>query len=334
MVDINLLEEEEENREERPPEESFAQTVNLDLDETAEEEKVELFPREPLATSSAYPRETMASSAYNRPPGMSANAGASRNKAYLLVAVLILFALAAVWIMISTGRKPQSKIAENLGGDTTAVGEQGIDEPLETEATVDSGLAEATTEPPTTMETAPLPGVREAPAPGMESMFASTRIGGYTVSALGQAFDDGTGFSLISYSGSNNSFMVQFIASSSSAVSEVTEAMRRNASPEELRTVSTDGSAVLVLGRVSDRAGAMGPAGTQRMGFSNFLRAQKLAADGGLRVKSSEASQAYPSDGTTHTPVQANFSGDRLPLSISQRCCRRRSQHRHDQNHC
>jgi hypothetical protein len=106
--------------------------------------------------------------------------------------------------------------------------------------------------------------------------------------------------------------MVQFSAASSAAISTVTEAMRRNASPEELRTVSTDGSAVLVLGRVSERAGEMGPAGMQRMSFSEFSAwLKKLAADRGLRVKSFEASQSYPSDGATHTPVQANFTGDK-----------------------
>jgi hypothetical protein len=251
---------------------------------------------------------------------MSANAGASRNKAYLLVAVLILFALAAVWIMISTGRKPQTNIAENLG-DTTAVGEQEIDEPLATETPIDSSLTGTTTpetvDPPPTVteETTPMPGVRETPPLNMRPVFASTRIGGYTVSALGQALSNGGGFSLISYSGNNNSFMVQFSASSSSAISAITESMRRNASPEELRTVSTDGSAVLVLGRVNERAGEMGPAGMQRMGFNEFSSwLKKLAADRGLRVKSFEASQAYPSDGTTHTPVQANFSGDKTAV--------------------
>ena len=323
MVDINLMGDEEENREERQPEESFAQTVNLDLGETSEEEKVDLFSREEQPVST-YPRET-AASAYNRPPVMGANAGASRNKAYLLVAVLILFALAAVWIMISTGRKPQTNIAENpngssLGGDTTVV-EPEIDEPLATETPIDTGFAGTTTpetnvQPPTTtVEKTPMPGVRETAPLGMRGMFASTRIGGYTVSALGQAFNGGDGFSLISYSGNNNSFMVQFSAPSSSAISAVTEAMRRNASPEELRTVSTDGSAVLVLGRVSERAGEMGPAGMQRMGFTEFSAwLKRLAADRGLGVKSFEASQAYPSDGTTHTPVQANFSGDKTAV--------------------
>jgi hypothetical protein len=160
-----------------------------------------------------------------------------------------------------------------------------------------------------------MPETRETPSLEMRGMFASTRIGGYTVNALGQAFNEGDGFSLISYSGNNNSFMVQFSASSSSTISAITEAMRRNASPEELRTVSTDGSAVLVLGRVSERAGEMGPAGMQRMSFAEFSAwLKKLAENRGLRVKSFEASQAYPSDGTTHTPVQANFSGDKAAV--------------------
>jgi hypothetical protein len=149
--------------------------------------------------------------------------------------------------------------------------------------------------------------------PMASSTFASTRIGAYTVGALGQAFG-GSDFALISFSGNNNSFMVQFPPSSAAAVTDLTEAMKRNASPEDIRTVSkgNESSNALVLGRVSERAGMMGPQGQQRMSFTAFSAwLKKLGEDNGLTRKLFDVSQAYASDGTTRTPVQANFSGER-----------------------
>jgi hypothetical protein len=90
--------------------------------------------------------------------------------------------------------------------------------------------------------------------------------------------------------------------------------MRRNASPEDIRTVSkgNGSSNALVLGRVSERAAMMGPQGQQRMSFTAFSAwLKKLAADNGLSTKLFDVSQGYSSDGTSRTPVQANFSGDR-----------------------
>jgi hypothetical protein len=322
MVDINLLGE-EEDRQERQPEESLAQTVNLDLGDFAEEEKVEAFPREPM--SSAYPREPMGG-AYARPPAMSAPSGSSRNKAYLLVATLILAALVAVLLLIQGGAdKSQPDLGEFAGIDTTASGMgTGTETPIDTTMMTTAGTQPAPgntvamtpestiTQPePTTTERNPEPVTSTFPM--ARSMFSSTRIGAYTVGALGQAFGSGNDFSLISFSGNNNSFLVQFPTPSSAALTDITEAMKRNASPEDIRTVSKgDGSNnVLVLGRVSERAGMMGSQGQQRMSFTAFSPwLKKLGADHGLTLKLFDASQAYSSDGTTRTPVQANFSGD------------------------
>jgi hypothetical protein len=149
-------------------------------------------------------------------------------------------------------------------------------------------------------------------------MFSSTRIGAYTIGALGQSFSGGNDFSLLSYSGNNNSFLVQFVSPSAEAIDQATQAMQSNASPEELRTVSklpADGGAmsnVLVLGRVSERAAMMGPQGQQRLGFTEFSAwFKKLGADRGLRLNLYEVGKTYPGDGAARTPVQANFAGDK-----------------------
>jgi HAMP domain-containing protein len=327
MVDINLMGD-EENREEIQPEESLAQTVNLDLGDYAEEEKTEVFPREPMPGAYS-PREPMGN-AYPRPSPMSAPAsGSSRNMAYLLVAILILLALVAVYLMIPRGaNKPQPNVGELAQNDSLSETANRIETPIDTTMMAGGGtpsgagnLANTTTEPvqppiasqPPTSTTA---NTESAPAnfPMASSTFASTRIGAYTVGALGQAFG-GADFSLISFSGNNNSFLVQFPPSSASSVTDITEAMKRNASPEDIRTVSKGNgtSNALVLGRVSERAAMMGPqGGQQRMSYTAFSTwVKKLAADNGLTTKLFDGSQAYSSGGTTRTPVQANFSGDR-----------------------
>lgn len=328
MVDINLMGE-EEYREERQPEESLAQTVNLDLGETAEEERAEAFPRETMP-GGGYAREPMAS-AYARPPAMSTPSGSSRNKAYLLVATLILAALVAVYLMIpGSADKAQPELGEFADIDTTS--SAGLEAPIDTGLAMgpvtqpESGMPPATTtepalqpeQPPATAEnTERAPSTFSAPP----SMFSSTRVGGYTVGALGQAFGSAD-FSLISFSGNNNSFLVQFPAASSGAVAEITEAMKRNASPEDLRTVSklpgSEGnglSSVLVLGRVNERAAMMGPQSQQRMSLTAFSAwLKKLGADLGLTSRLFDVSQAYATDGTTRTPVQANFTGDKASV--------------------
>ncbi len=323
MVDINLMGD-EENREESQPEESLAQTVNLDLGEYAEEEKAEAFPREPM--SGTYPREPMGN-AYARPSPMSAPAaGSSRNMAYLLAAILILLALVAVSLMITSGTdKSQSDVGELAQIDSLGETAAGSETPIDTTMMAGSGtpsetgnVAETMPQPSTTQPEPPVAipentESRPSTFPMASSTFASTRIGAYTVGALGQAFG-GADFALISFSGNNNSFLVQFPPSSASAVADITEAMRRNASPEDIRTVSkgNESSNALVLGRVSERAATMGPQGQQRMGFTAFsVWLKKLGADNGLAVKLFDVSQAYSSDGTARTPVQANFSGDR-----------------------
>lgn len=313
MVDINLMGD-EENREESQPEESLAQTVNLDLGDYAEEEKAEAFPREPMP--GAYPREPMGS-AYPRPSAMSApSGGSSRNMAYLLVGILILLALVAVYLMIPSGAdKTPPEIGELTEIDTLGQSLTGAESAIDTISETENLAATA----PSTTQPEPAATVPEntesAPAnfPMASSTFASTRIGAYTVGALGQAFG-GADFSLISFSGNNNSFLVQFPPASAAAVADLTEAMKRNASPEDIRTVSkgNESSNALVLGRVSERAAMMGPQGQQRMSYTAFSAwVKKLAADNGLSTKLFDASQAYASDGTTRTPVQANFSGER-----------------------
>jgi hypothetical protein len=321
MVDINLMGD-EENREESQPEESLAQTVNLDLGEYAEEEKVETFPREPMA--GAYPREPMGS-AYARPSPMSAPAaGSSRNMAYLLVAILILLALVAVYLMIPRGAdKSQPDVGELTQIDSLGEAGTGIETPIDTTMMAGTGaqsdtgdLATVTPQPSTTEPPVSTPERAESTPstfPMASSTFASTRIGAYTVGALGQAFG-GADFALISFSGNNNSFLVQFPPSSAAAVTDITEAMRRNASPEDIRTVSkgNGSSNALVLGRVSERAAMMGPQGQQRMSFTAFSAwLKKLGEDNGLTRSLFDVSQPYSSDGTTRTPVQANFSGER-----------------------
>ncbi|MDZ7291283.1 MAG: hypothetical protein ONB44_18375 [candidate division KSB1 bacterium] len=317
MVDINLLGE-EEKIEEQQPEESFAQTVNLDLGETVEEEKTAPFPREPLGAT--YPRETMPGS-YSRKPSMSAPPSSSRNKAYLLVAFLILAALVAVYLMIPRAGKKQLPVPvltdttetelPSAGGEF-ASGSQTEQPGTETPATGLGQPQPAQPEPTTAVE--PMPSL----SPVMRSMLASTRIGAYTVGALGQSFSGDNDFSLISFSGNNNTFLVQFWASSAAAVSEITQAMQRNASPEELRTVSKEGGSLnnlLVLGRVSERAGLMGPQGQRYMSFNEFSNwFKKLGSEQGLRLKLFDIGQAYVGEGGTHTPVQANFSGDKASV--------------------
>lgn len=308
MVDINLMGD-EENREERRPDDSFAQTVNLDLGETADDEQAAPFVAEPQP--SAYSRETMAanaaygnsnSGAYaTRPLSMNtpkASGGSSRNMVYLLVAALILAALVAVYIMIP---KPKDK-----GDDTNLT---------TLPSTSDSLLAgnvtpvdSAATEEPTTPVTSAL-----------DPLFASTRIGASTVGALGRSFSGDNDFSLISFSGINNSFMVQFTSPSNEASAEAAQAMQRNASPQELRTVANqpagNGSAlnsVMVMGRVGDRAAMMGGGSQPRLSFGEFSAwLKKLGADNGLSLTLYEAGQPYTGPGGTRTPVQANFSGSR-----------------------
>jgi len=320
MVDINLMGE-EEGREERQPEEGFAQTVNLDFGDTAEEEKPASFVNEPPPNSySRETREAMGGGYSTRPLAMNANSGSSRTKAYLLVVVLVLAALVAVVLMIPKAGKQTATLSDITDAELAGAG---FDSSATTDITtpIDSSMAGAMTDPATITE----PSTSDFAARDTESMssmpigmFSSTKIGAYTVGALGQSFGGGNDFSLISYSGNNNSFLVQFMSPSAEAISEATQAMQRNASPQELRTVSklpADGGAmnnVLVLGRVSERAAMMGPAEQQRMGFTEFSTwLKKLGADRGLRLNLYDVGKAYTGDGGTRTPVQANFSGDR-----------------------
>jgi hypothetical protein len=320
MVDINLMGE-EENREERQPDENFAQTVNLDFGDTSEEEKSAPFVDEPPPSSYARePRETVGGGFSTRPLAMNTNTGSSRNKAYLLVAALIIAALIAVYLMIPKSTKivPPGEITDvDIVGDSS--------ETTEFAPPMDSSAVASTVDPTGTLGSSEPPPINlESPetenlTPLASSMFSSTRIGAYTIGALGQSFSGNSDFSLLSYSGNNNSFLVQFISPSEAAIEEATQAMQRNASPQELRTVSrlpADGGAmsnVLVLGRVSERAAMMGPQGQQRMGFTEFSTwLKKLGADRGLRLNAYEVGKAYASDGGgTRTPVQANFSGDK-----------------------
>ncbi|MCG3121584.1 MAG: hypothetical protein ALAOOOJD_04739 [bacterium] len=325
MVDINLMGD-EENREERQPEESFAQTVNLDFGETAEEERAAPFVSEPLP--SAYARESreaaMAGSGgyATRPLPMNSNTGASRNKAYLLVAALIVAALIAVYLMIPKAGKPPQTTTD-LGNMTAEDSLANMNITLDdssatagnqtdlgtTETPADNNLAPV--EPATTSEsgteTTPL-----SPSSLASSLYGTTSLGASTVSALGRSFSGGNDFSLISYSGANNSFFVQFAASSAEAIAEAKNAMLRNASPQDLQR-KDDGSTnnVVMQGRVSPSAGAMGRAG-QRMNFSTFSAwLKKLGADNGLRLTLYKAGEAYSSGGNSRTPVQANFTGDK-----------------------
>jgi len=305
MVDINLMGE-EENREERQPDDSFAQTVNLDLGETADDEQSAPFVAE--RQPPAYSREAMAGSAgygnsntyATRPLSMNtpkAASGSSRTMVFLLVLALVLAALVAFYIMI-----PKSK---DKGDDTNLTMLRNIpDSSLTGNLTpADSGNTQPEPEP----TTSPL-----------DPLFASTRIGASTVGALGRSFSGNNDFSLISYSGNNNSFLVQFTSPSNEAIAEAAQAMQRSAAPQELRTVANqpagNGSAlnsVMVMGRVSERAAMMG--GSQsRMSFTEFSTwLKKLGADNGLSSTLYEAGQPYSGPGGTRTPVQANFSGPR-----------------------
>jgi hypothetical protein len=311
MVDINLMGEEEESREERQSEENFAQTVNLNFGDTAdEEEKASPFQRESIPR--AYPRETIGGS-FARTPSMSPSpvSGASRNRAYLLVAALILAALFAVYLILISGRR-------QAGRETAETGLQQAEEPVE--SIVDTFAAET---PAPSLEPAPPPETEtEALAslsPMARSLLASTRLGAYTVSALGQSFGGENDFSLITFYGSNNSFLVEFLAPTSAAISEVIQALQRSASPQELRTVSqlpASGNGrsmnnVLVSGRVSERAGLMGPQGKQQsMNFTQFSAwLQKLGSDHALRLKLFDTGRAYSGDDVLRTPVRVNFSG-------------------------
>lgn len=319
MVDINLMGE-EENREERQPEESFAQTVNLDFGETAEEERAAPFVSEQPPPSS-YARESreagMAGSGgyATRPLPMNSNAGASRNKAYLLVAALIVAALIAVYLMIPKAGKPPQATTD-LGNVTAEDSLANMNITLDDSSATagnqtDLGMTETPTDPSTTSEsgteTTPL-----SPSSLASSLYGTTSLGASTVSALGRSFGGSSDFSLISYSGANNSFFVQFTAPSAEAIAAAKDAMLRNASPQELQR-KDDGSTnnVVMQGRVSPGAGAMGRAG-QRMNFSTFSTwLKKLGADNGLRLTLFKTGEAYASDGSTRTPVQANFTGDK-----------------------
>jgi hypothetical protein len=314
MVDINLMGE-EENREEDRQEEVFAKTVNLDVGDTADEEKTSPPQRESMPGS--YPRETMGSS-FGRTPAMTPRPAprASRNRAYLLVAALILAALVAVWLMLPSAKKRLP------GGRQTVESETGTPGVATTEPESSQALAAVepgTTPPPASeMETAsPL-------SPEERSLLASTRLGAYTVGALSQCFSVDSDFSLITFYGSNNSFLVEFVAPSSAAISEVTQAMQRNASPEELRTVSQlpfaaqgkSMSNVVVSGKVSERAGLLGPqGGIQRGNFSEFSAwLKQLGSDHGLRLKLFEEGQAYADNAISRTPVRVNFSGSKADI--------------------
>jgi len=305
MVDINLMGE-EENREERQLDDSFAQTVNLDLGETADDEQAAPFVAEPQP--SAYSREAMAGSAgyATRPlsmntPKSSPPRGSSRNMVYLLIAVLILAALVAVYIMI-----PKSK---DKGDDTNL-----------TTLPSDSLFAGNQTPPDTAntgnLQPEPDPGLSTSP---LDPLFASTRIGASTVGALGRSFGGDNDFSLISYSGNNNSFMVQFTSPSNEAIAQAAQDMQSNAAPQELRTVSNqpagNGSAlnsVMVIGRVSERAAMMGGGSQSRMSLTELSAwLKKLGTESGLNSTLYETGQPYAGMGGTRTPVQANFSGSR-----------------------
>jgi hypothetical protein len=305
MVNINLMGD-EENREERQPDESFAQTVNLDLGETADDEQVSSFVTEQPPPSS-YSREAMAAGGgyATRPLSMNtpkAGGGSSRNMVYLLVAALVLAALVAVYIMI-----PKSKTKDVTDSDITSA-------PIIPDS---SALAINTTPPDTAGQM-----INSDPSLSTSSfdpLFASTRIGASTVSALARSFSGDNDFSLISYSGNNNSFLVQFTSPSKEAIAEAAQAMQRSASPQELRTVANlpdaNGSAmnnVMMMGRVSERAAMMGAGGQRRMSFAEFSAwLKKLGADNGLSATLFEAGQPYSGEGGTRTPVQANFSGSR-----------------------
>jgi hypothetical protein len=311
MVDINLMGE-EENREQRQPEESFTQTVNLDLDDTADEESAAPFLSEP--PPNPYSREAMAAGGYStRPLAMNASAksGSSRMTAYLLAGVLFVAAVVAIYLMLfKTG---QQDTATDPGADfSLSTPSDSLPATGEVGTTADSTPSFAATENPPAATSG-----TETMSPVAGSVLSTTRIGAYTVGALGQSFNGDNDFALISYSGNNNSFLVQFLAPSPEAINEVTQAMQRNASPQELRTVSKlpagNGGAmnnVLVLGRVNEQAAMMGPQGQRRMSFTEFSTwLKKLGADNGLRSTLYEIGKAYAGEGGTRTPVQANFSG-------------------------
>ena len=305
MVDINLMGD-AENREERQPEDSFAQTVNLDLGETADDEQASPFVTEP-APPPSYSREGMAAgSGYaggypTRPLSMNspkAAGGSSRYRVFLLLGTLVLAALVAVLMLI-----PKSK-------DTT-------DSNLTPARIIpDSSLTSDIAPVDTISPSIPDPSLSTSP---LDPLFGSTRIGASTVGALARSFGGDNDFSLISYAGNNNSFMVQFTSPSNEAVAEVTQAVQRNAAPQELRTVSNlpagNGSAmnnIMIIGRVSERAAMMGAGGQGRMSFTEFSAwLKKLGADNGLSATLFDAGQPYSGDGGTRTPVQANFSGSR-----------------------
>ncbi len=306
MVNINLIGD-AENREERQPEDSFAQTVNLDMSETADDEQTSPFVTE--AAPPSYSREaTAAGSGYaggyaTRPLSMNtpkASSGSSRLRVFLLLGTLLLAALIAVLIMI-----PKSKDNELADSNITPA-----------RIIPDSSGASNLAPVDTVSQSIPEPSLSTS---SLDPLFGSTRIGASTVGALARSFGGDSDFSLISYAGNNNSFMVQFTSPSAEAIAEVTQAVQRNAAPEELRTVSNqpagNGSAmnnVMIMGRVSERAAMMGAGGQRRMSFTEFSAwLKKLGADNGLSATLFDAGQPYSGNGGTRTPVQANFSGSR-----------------------
>jgi hypothetical protein len=67
----------------------------------------------------------------------------------------------------------------------------------------------------------------------------------------------------------------------------------------------------LVSGSVSEKAALFSfRGGLKRMNFTEFsVWLKKLASDNTLRVKQFEVGSARLDDGSSHTPVRANFSG-------------------------
>jgi hypothetical protein len=230
----------------------------------------------------------------------------SRTMLYLVVAALVLAALIAVYMLI-----PKSKDAADSNITSAPI-------------IPDSSVASNTAPVDTVSQAIPDPSLSTSP---LDPLFGSTRIGASTVGALARSFGGDNDFSLISYAGNNNSFMVQFTSPSNEAMTEVTQAMQRNAAPQELRTVSNlpagNGSAmnnVMIIGRVgeltssrvSERAAMVGAGGQRRMSFTEFSAwLKKLGADNGLSATLFDAGQPYSGAGGTRTPMQANFSGSR-----------------------
>ena len=329
MVDINLMGEEERS-EDRRREDDFAKTVNLDEPQTdADQTQDTSFTQDTFGGGFQTSQSGTGTFAKPSPSETYNDDGSTRNRNYLIFFAIILVALAALFYMIPSNDDQSDgngKIANIDEEDPPTTESDPIDDPNMSDGSKVGGMDDPTVTPAPPDKVDPMAGRRNLSSlPPLErELLTSAKLSSYTVNAIARSLSNPNDFTLITYHG-NHRFFVEFLSSSDDVTSEVTETIKTNTSPSELKKVSQSPysvngrtmNKVLLSGIMDEQSGELAFSGDiNRMNsgqFSDWLK--QISNENGLSIQNFLVGRKTNEGGQAKTPIQAHFSGSKANIA-------------------